>query len=667
MARITPQVKAEAEAEAGANVRAEAEAEARAESEAAVEVLISLYNLATDCLRISTYFFHPIQQCAQQVYHTAVPLSPTSTQLHESCLQSVIDNQLSCVVAFSGAPDTWGSLLGAIDIRPRQLTCITTSLQRIVVACEDTVNIYSAVTFMLQQSLHTPETVTKIQDLPDGSLLLFAHSFSVTMWDIQTGGLIHTFTVQCKVNDIAVSTTHIACSSSDGSITFWNTHTKKMTKTSGKNQSVVSIHWLASLELAVITQNSIYIHHPTIGTLQSLTIPSQAWGAIYLADRSEFLVGVLQPGKESNRDCCYFVSVKYKYRLLSRWVVAGPKITKQLKHPTLIGKEIVCITSPSGVQSFSTTSHCWTNSSPLLNGATSVAVSLNRNIVVQTKDTIKIFPVDILMSGTDHKDVRQSHIYPLGKNHIICIQPTRHLTLLKLETLQELHPDNSTFSLWSLLVNLLPITSVQLSITHLPSSHGLSTWFDIMLVLQVWQSGTPLPEQTEMDEGGVLLSGLSPQCTRVVTIHNSPQLEICVKDTKSGVILANLPLEQNELGMGKVYDIIFDSETRFYLKIDGPGQYIQIPYHIVATPLASNPHTVSKGEPVPLSVPQTTPPYTLDANCQWVLDAKSRKVCWISPGYIHRGDGGHFWAGLSLVMVGDDGIVRKLTFKDPEY
>ena len=165
------------------------------------------------------HFFHPIQQCAQQIYHTALPLSPTSSYLQKSCLQNVTDNQLSHVTAFIGAPNTWGLLLRTIDTRPRQLTCITTSGQSIIAGCGDTVTIYDAVTGVLQQSISASEIVTKIQASPDGSTLFFAHSLSVTMWDVQTGGLIHTFTTLAEVNDIAVSASgdHIACGSSDGS------------------------------------------------------------------------------------------------------------------------------------------------------------------------------------------------------------------------------------------------------------------------------------------------------------------------------------------------------------------------------------------------------------------------------------------------------------------
>jgi len=108
-----------------------------------------LSNLTKDCLHLSMHFFHPIQQCAQQVYHTAVPLSPTSSQLHKYCLQSIIENQLSPVNEFMGAPYTWGSLLRTIDTKPWKLTCITTSGQSIVSACEDIVTIHDAVTGVL--------------------------------------------------------------------------------------------------------------------------------------------------------------------------------------------------------------------------------------------------------------------------------------------------------------------------------------------------------------------------------------------------------------------------------------------------------------------------------------------------------------------------------------
>ena len=649
----------------GADPKAKARAEAadtKADTEAKVIALTSLYTLAIDCLRLSTYFFHPIQQCAQQVYHTAVPLSPTSTQLYESCLQSVVGNQLSYVATFLGAPNTWGSLLRAIDTRPRQLTYIMASGQRIIAACKDIVNIYDAVTFVLQQSLHTPEPVTKTQDSLDGSVLFFVHSFSVTMLDVQTGGLINTFTAQSKVNDIAISATHVTCGSSDGSVILWDIHTTELeTKVFGEGPPVVSIYWKSALELVVVTQNSICIWNTT-GTLEKLIILGEVWGAVYLSDRSEFLVGVLWPGASN------FRSIKYKNGHLSK--SSEPpmqRVPGQLMYPLLVDKDIACIASPNGVRLFNTVFSGWTSNNPLLDAATSIAISLNRNLVVQTRDSIQIFPIDILTSGKAQENRLLSHIYPLGENHIVCILPGRHLIVLQLEDLQ-------------ILGNIRPVSLFKnkLGAAHASFGYGPVAEAGFPLVVKIWQSGTLLPEQPEAAEEGTPLCGWSPECTRIAKVYSSPQQElhvIGVKDRKperslpdprDRTILAKLSLEGDNLGMGEVYDITFDSERRFHLKIDGPGQHIQVPYDIITQPSGGYSHTIVRGEPLSLSEPRVMPPYTLDANCEWVLDAKSRKVCWIPPENLRRSHGNHFWAGLSLLMLGDDSVVRKLTFKDPD-
>ena len=62
------------------------------------------------------------------------------------------------------------------------------------------------------------------------------------------------------------------------------------------------------------------------------------------------------------------------------------------------------------------------------------------------------------------------------------------------------------------------------------------------------------------------------------------------------------------------------------------------------------------------------PSYALDENLEWVIDAKSRRMCWLPPGYLSSTAGdqnGYFFVGSSIVMVGQDGIVRRLTFRDP--
>ena len=640
------------------------------------KAITTLYNLAADCLRLSMHFFYPIQQCAQQVYYTALALSPTSSLLHSLHLQSTIDNHPFHVPAFSGAPDAWGLLLRTINIRPKQLTCIATSLQRIIAACEDIVNIYDAVTFALRQSLYTPEMVTKIEDSPDGSILFFAHSFSVTMWDVQTGGLIHTFTTQSKVNDITVSKTgdYIACGLSDGSVAFWNVHTREG-RGFGSGQPVVTICWLSAVELAVVTRDSIYVGDINIfQTSDSLSIPGCVWGMIYLGHDSDdkFLVGTSLPGKVVGQELCSLEIISYQRPSGGQAWWSSPRLGQlttrktlreqppvyrgRLMTPTRVGDKIVYITPPSGVQLLNAKSHHWANNPPLLDAATSVVISLNRNLVAQTKDSIQIFSLDALKAEKIRKKIHPSHIHPLGESHIVCLQPTRHLTLLSLETLQELRLGDDTSLLRSSLANQLPCT------------RGLVAEFGVLAVMQAWQLGFPLPEQAEAAGEDLRLCGFSPSNTRFATVYGSPWRVLCVKDAKDGAVLAKISLENHNLRAGEVYDLTFDSETKFHLKVDGPGWHVKIPYETMTpSPSGYYSYKITQGEPVPLPEPRATPPYSLDANCEWVVDAESRKICWISPGNLRRGNGGHFWVGLSLVMLGDDGVVRKLTFKEPDY
>ena len=602
-----------------------------------------LDNQVTDCLRFSMSFFHPIQQSAKQLYHTALPLSPTSSLLRKSCLQQVTDNQLSRVATFLGAPSAWGLLLRSIDVRPRRLSCIATSVQGVIAACGDIVNVYDAITFVLRQSLRAPETVTKIRDSSDGSILFFAHSSSVTMWDVQTGGHIHTFTTRSTIQDMAVSTTgdHIACGLSSGSVEFWNIHTKEEGESFEVEQPIVAIHWPSHRVLVAATLHTLHTHDIIVGKItDKLPVPGRVWGMVYFEGQNEFLVGASRkkPQSKTGQKESFFVVIGWGQggsKPLSVLEQSVAAIVGQLSNPVLVNRKIVCLTPAGGVRSFDPRHHSWTESPPLLDAALSVAVSLNRNLVVQTEDSIQILPVDVLASVKVNDDDRWSHIYPLGERHIACVlQQKKHFTLLELETLGEVGHDHDTWSLGS------------------PS-------------VETRRFDTLLSEWGNTDED-VPFGGLSPNFTWVVTVSGSPQ-KLSLRNARHGLAIESRILTHDELQAGEAYGVVFGSENRFYLKVAGPGWRVQIPYDIVASPASGYySHTITKGKPVPLQEPRATSPYILDENCEWVLDAESRKICWISPGNIRRGKGGHFWAGLSLVMVGDDRVVRKLTLKDPD-
>ena len=245
--------------------------------------------------------------------------------------------------------------------------------------------------------------------------------------------------------------------------------------------------------------------------------------------------------------------------------------------------------------------------------------------MVQTEDSIHIFSVDVLTSSEAHDDVRSPRVYPLGENRIArVIQPNCPPTIFELETLREVHPDT----------NASPLDP--------PSA-------ELDIFLSAWK---------EAGEGA-LLGGSSPRSTWFVTLSGSNPQWLRITNLVYGNTALKI-ITGDELGAGEVYGVAFGSGARFYLKVDGPGRHVRIPCDAIWR----HPHQIAFGDPEPLSEPRAIPPYTIDANCEWVLDGESRKICWISPADIRRGKGGHFWAGLSLIMVGDDGVVKKLTFKD---
>ena len=99
---------------------------------------------------------------------------------------------------------------------------MTTFSHKIAAACDDdTVAIYDSVTGVLQLSLNPENPIQSVAGSPSGSILFCAHKApSITVWDIQTGGIIHTFILDRNAEEIAVSLMgrYLACGLSDGSV-----------------------------------------------------------------------------------------------------------------------------------------------------------------------------------------------------------------------------------------------------------------------------------------------------------------------------------------------------------------------------------------------------------------------------------------------------------------
>jgi WD40 repeat protein len=107
--------------------------------------------------------------------------------------------------------------------RPGDFTCMTTigrgSTAKIAAACDDgTVRIYDSVTGVLRLSLRPEFPILEMTGLPDGSLLVCTHSGRpfITLWDIQTGGLVHTFILkgEAKRTTVSLKGRYLACETS---------------------------------------------------------------------------------------------------------------------------------------------------------------------------------------------------------------------------------------------------------------------------------------------------------------------------------------------------------------------------------------------------------------------------------------------------------------------
>ena len=108
-------------------------------------------------------------------------------------------------------------------------------------------------------------------------------------------------------------------------------------------------------------------------------------------------------------------------------------------------------------------------------------------------------------------------------------------------------------------------------------------------------------------------------------------------------------------------DITFDSEHRFHFHYHTH----RIPYDVVASLHATNNLVVRGGRLRLVGRAQKEryceEDYCLDGGHEWVVSG-SQRVCWIPSGYIGSTEASHFWAGSSLVMVGQGGTLRVLVF-----
>ena len=609
------------------------------------------------------YFFHPIQQSAPHIYHSALTLSP------KSFFRSMTVKERTRITGIYQHPRTWGLVVRTIASSSK---CTTAFGHRIAIARDDgTVAIYDSVTGVLKSSLSPANPVQAMRGSPDGSILFCTHQRpSVTSWDLQTGGLIHTFIPESNVEDIAVSLKgrYLACRFPDGTVKIWEVATRLECATIANGFLETHLCWLEPEDqLAVTIGPSVRIWNVVSAkvlrrfTLQGPTI----YGVIYSQRLDQLLivtgsaagniVNIIDP-----LQCVPSTSHEIKRRITC---FTFSQTTNQL----------VCGTKTKELGLFDFSTQSWTNLK-YADEVTFISSLPNGMVVANFAGS----GVQVLSLDHGYSLSLQSTTPPLAmhtkfdEDRILAALSTSgdRIVLQEPATMSELLtiPARGIYVITPLRTNLL-----------CASLHNRTAVYRFgesdREYLQLWEFHGENPRWTVEIGKPPSACEISLYGGRIVTFHKlGSQTRVCVWDAWRGRLEAQLRVD-----FIHPTDITFHSETEFY----SHHHSFDVRF-VVSPPESANPlrgasrtyRDVSSSESATLSHSithrgQPSPPtgcpqkrcYDVDNTCEWVVSG-SKRICWIPQGYIRSAQPNYWWTGHLLVMAGQDGTFRVLTFRE---
>jgi len=181
-----------------------------------------------DSLRFLLENFNTIQGSPSQIYHIALPLSPSSSWL-QKCYSTELSQAFRVVKGFSAKQGTFYRTIQT-GTSVQSLSCGNNT---IAVGCmQPDIIILNPITGSQTAVLsgHINQ-VTSLAFSPDGtSLVSGSDDHTVNLWDMQTGGVVRTFrghTEYVFSVSISLDSTRIVSGSEDGTICFWDSQTGK--------------------------------------------------------------------------------------------------------------------------------------------------------------------------------------------------------------------------------------------------------------------------------------------------------------------------------------------------------------------------------------------------------------------------------------------------------
>ena len=586
------------------------------------------------------------------------------------------------LTSFNRRPETWGTVVQTIASDLNRFTCMTTFSHWIVVALHGgLVKIYDIVTGTMRLSLGTSDRVDVMTTSPDGLVLFCGHrERKLTSWDIQTGGLIQSTLVGSEIRDIAVSSKgrYLSCSFSSGfgivREVVRGVVDMVENVASRKFSPMPHFCWLGSEEQLVVAREALVeISDVAAGTiLRSFTTSGSNSDVIYSPELN------LLATKSIFEDTVTIIDLQTGISSIL------PGISARLRSfafsPTTA--ELVCGMHGGDLEVFNFSTQSWgrleyPRPPDFLSSAPNGTV-----VVGSVESGIQVLSLDYehTPSRSPHLFYQRPYVSTLDQGRIIVTArwDSNAQDLLETSTLSKLHTtykiNTSTYTLSASLEN-------RIAVHCLEESPGRCR-------LQLYRFGDRLPKWTRGLDSKLSIIAISPSGTWLVTSHPTERATCHIRmwDTGNGQLQAELSISHLPS------DITFDSEMRFYsyyrdrppspyhpLSPDythspcrpsspyrPPSPYhhpYRIPYDLNFSPGAPTTCTIVSHKRQPWTVESGERKYQLDSSREWVTRGPER-IFWIPLGYLNSDSDGHCWAGSNtLVMIGESGVVRTLTFR----
>ena len=285
---------------------------------------------ADDSQRFILEYFDTISNSPSEIYHCALPLSPSSSWLLK-CYGLELSQKVKVI---KGLQARWGTCSRTVSLD---------HLSRALVCWKDlvAVGLYSGDIIILDVITGICTSVLSSQTKPVVSLAFSLNGIflvsggldnTTILWDMQTGGVIKTFlghTGWVQSVSISLDCTIIASGSSDHTIRLWNVHTGECCCViDGHNDSVCSVGFSP-------TNSQLLISASWDGTVRQWNTHGHQIGSTHEGNHVIF---------SSDGTC--FVSWKWRRRVATVWDSNSGGVVAELEVPNS-GFQCCCF-SPDG-------------------------------------------------------------------------------------------------------------------------------------------------------------------------------------------------------------------------------------------------------------------------------------------------------------------------------